>query len=77
MALCTGLSSDNDGVNELAINLFTDEDNKVQVVQQVKYGRLRVRQRQNLRYGVLFVHSSISVATQSGTVHVGDLAHMQ
>lgn len=38
MALCTGVSSDNDGVNELAISPFTEEDNKNGVVQEVKCG---------------------------------------
>lgn len=40
MASCTGVSGDNDGVNEFAINPFTEENNKGRVVQEVKYGHL-------------------------------------
>lgn len=43
------ISSGNDGVNELAINPFTEEDNKDQVMQEVKYGHLRVKQMQKLQ----------------------------
>lgn len=49
MALCAGVSSGNDGVNELAINPSTEEDNKHRVIREVKYEHLRVRQRQNLQ----------------------------
>lgn len=45
MALCAGLSSNYYGVNELAVNPITKEDNKDQDVQEVKSGCLRVRQR--------------------------------
>lgn len=48
MALRTGVRSDNDGVNELAINPLTEEDNKDWSRAGVKYGHLEVTQWQKL-----------------------------
>lgn len=48
MPPCAGFSTEKGGVNELAINPFTEEDDEDKVVQEVKYGRLRVNEWQNL-----------------------------
>lgn len=44
----TRLSIDNDGVNELAINPLSEEDNKDESVQEDKYGHLRVSELQKI-----------------------------
>ncbi len=43
------VSSDNDGVNELAVNPLAEESDKERVTQEVKCGCLRLMQGQNLQ----------------------------